>query len=155
REVGEAPCRVQHPGINERARRACFNAANACAALIEAGRIWIERKAREDLREKDPGTQIFVDQAGVLPDPSDTGVLRVDGLLDRPRVNVGASLEVFIRDRSQPFDQSDEPPLDHGVIVVSPRVAGDGRARWVGVLTRVWTVRVVDDAERNYGSGGR
>ncbi len=49
--------------------------------------------------------EIFVDEAGVLPDPSKAGILRVDAFLHRAGVYVRARVEVFIRHRSKTLDQ--------------------------------------------------
>src|SRR4029079_8423463 len=97
-EIREASGGVEHTCLKNRSRRTRLQASGARTALIKCRSIRRERQAANDLGEKDPGTKLFVDEAGVLSDPPETGVLRVNALLHRPCIDVRASLELFIRD---------------------------------------------------------
>ena len=55
--------------------------------------------------EKHPRSELGVDHAGVLADPAEPGVLRVDAFLHRAGVDVGARLEAVPRGGAQPLDQ--------------------------------------------------
>ena len=81
------------PGATMRLRRARLDAQRAGAALIQRRRVHLQRQAADDLSEKDPRAELGIDHAGVLADPADAGVLRVDALLHRSGVDVGARVE--------------------------------------------------------------
>ena len=92
-----------------------------------------------------------VDHAGVLADPAEPGVLRVDALLDRTGVDVGpAPRAPSPASARSHVEHALEPRLDHDVVVVAPRVARDRRLRAVGGLGRVRAVGVVDRAEDDH-----
>src|SRR4029079_2846914 len=88
REIGETARRIQHVGIDERAGRAGIDTELAAAALLQRRRVGLERQAADDLRQEEPGPDFGIDHAGVLPDPAEPSVLRVDTLLYGSRVDV-------------------------------------------------------------------
>ena len=97
-------------------------------------------------------TQVF------LPIQPMPGVLRVDALLHRAGIDVGARLERLGRLLAHPREQRVEPRADHVVVVVAPRVARDLRTRRIGALGRVRTVGVVNgrrDDHRLRATGAR
>ena len=65
-------------------------------------KIDVEREAADDLGQEDPRPEIFVNEARILPNPSETGMLRVDALLDWTGIDVGACLEGRRRQTRQP-----------------------------------------------------
>ena len=140
------------PGADERLRRARLEAQRAGAALVERRRVDLERQAADDLAEKQPRAELGVDDAGVLADPADARVLRVDALLHRAGVDVGARLERLRCRGAHPREQRVEPRADHVVIVVAPGVARDLRATRIGALGRVRPVDVVDRPRDDDGS---
>ena len=85
--------RIEHARLDERAGRTRLETARAAAALLEPLRVGLERQRADDLAEKQPRAELGVDQAGVLADPAEPGVLRVDALLHRAGVDVGARVE--------------------------------------------------------------
>ena len=93
RQVGDAARRVEHARLRRARGRTRLEAQRAGAALIERRRVRLERQAADDLGQEDPRPERRVDHAGVLADPADAGVLRVDALLHRTGVDVGARLE--------------------------------------------------------------
>src|SRR5256885_10621752 len=116
-----------------------LEAQRTSAALIERRRVHFERQTADDLGEKDPRPELRMDDAGVLADPSEPGVLRVDALLDGPGVDVGARVERLRPAVAHPRDQPREALADDVVIVVAPRVARDLRTRRIRALGRVRT----------------
>src|SRR5262249_33596074 len=125
RQVRHAPGRIEHPGRDERAGRTRLEAQCAGAALVERWRIHLERQTADDLGEKDPGPERRVDDAGVLANPADAGVLRIHTLLHRTGVDVGARVERLSRLFAHPSEQALEALADHVVIIVAPCVARD------------------------------
>ena len=110
RQVRNAARRIEHAGRDQRLRRARLEAQRAGAALIERRRVDLERQAADDLARGTSTIRARVDDAGVLADPADAGVLRVDALLHRPGVDVGARLERLAATRSRiQRDQRVEP----------------------------------------------
>ena len=57
-----------------------------------AGRSGEELERGEDHAEKQPRAELLIDDAGVLADPADAGVLGVDALDDRAGIDVAAGL---------------------------------------------------------------
>src|SRR5262245_22497109 len=90
RQIRETACRIELAGLDERSGRACLEASRARTALVDAGRVGIERKCADDFREEQPRADLRVDQAGVLPYPPEAGVLRIDPLLDRAGIDIRA-----------------------------------------------------------------
>src|SRR4051794_30243696 len=80
-QVGNAPVRIEHPRLDEGSGRTRLQASRAAAALFEPLRVGLEGQRADDLREKQPRSDLRVDQAAVLADPAEPGVLRVDALL--------------------------------------------------------------------------
>src|SRR5262249_58448890 len=103
-------------------RRTRLDAERARAALIERRRIDLERQAADDGGQEDERAELRVDDAGVLPDPADARMLRVDALLDRSGVDVRARLERLGPRRPHPPDERLEPRADDVVVVVAPSV---------------------------------
>src|SRR3954468_18942433 len=144
RQVRNALGRVEDAGRDERVGRAGVEAERARAALIERRRIDRERQAADDLGQENPRAELWMNDAGVLADPAEAGVLRVDPFLHRPGVDIGTGVERLGGLLAHPCDQPLEPFTDQVVVVVAPGVTRDLRARWVGALDRVRTVGVVD-----------
>ena len=155
RQIGNAARRVEHARRHERMGRTRLETQRAGAALIEGRRVKRERQAADDHAEKHPRPEIGVDHAGVLPDPADAGMLRVDALLDRPGVDVHPRLERHRRRVAHPREQRLESGADHLVVVVTPRVPRDVRASGVRALGRVGRRRVVDRGRDDDGLCGR
>src|SRR6185436_2506258 len=105
REIREASRGIEDTGIEESTRRARVQASCARTALIECRRIRAERQTADNLGQKNPGAEIFVDETCVLPDPSKPGILGVDAFLHRPGVDVGAGFERVTRDLAKTRDQ--------------------------------------------------
>ena len=94
---------------------------------------------------KDPRSELGIDQAGVLADPAEARVLRVDALLHRPGVDVARAPRTLDRAaRAQPLDKRIHAPLDDVVVVVAPGVAGDQRRRGRRNFGRIRAIDVVD-----------
>ena len=98
REIGQASCRIEHARFDQRSGRTRGETQRARSALIEDGLVRLQIEVADDFREEDPRTQLGVDQAGVLADPAQTGVLRVDPLLHRPGIDISARFEPFAED---------------------------------------------------------
>jgi hypothetical protein len=154
REVRNATRGVEHSWGDDRPGGTRFDAQGARAALIEGGGIDVERQAANNFREKDPRAALGVDHAGVLADPTDARVLRVDTLLDRARIHIRASVEGFRRCVAHPVQQGIETRADDVVVIVAPGVPRDVRAIRIGTLRRIRTLRVVDGAGDDDGAGG-
>src|SRR5688572_26065018 len=88
REVRQAAPGVEDIRPDERPCRARFDAQGALAALIERRPVRRKGKVADDLGEEQPGAMLLVDQAGVLADPSQAGILREDALLHRTGIDV-------------------------------------------------------------------
>src|SRR5205823_13020879 len=116
----------------------------AGAASIERLRIRFERETADDLAEKDPGPVIRVDHAGVLANPTDAGMLRVNALLDRTSVDVPASFERLAGRLAHPREQPIETVRNDVVVIVAPRVPRDLRAPWICALGRIRTIDVIN-----------
>ena len=123
REIGETPGRIEHVRLGDGAGGTRIEAERARAASVERRRIRVERQVADDDGEKQPRSAFLVDQAGVLPDPPDPGVLRVNPLLHRPGIHVRATLEAVAGGLPHPGEQAIEPRLDNDVVVVAPRIA--------------------------------
>src|SRR5207248_10183964 len=93
REVRHAARRIEYAGSDQRLRRARLEAQRARAASIERRRVGVERQAAQDFTEEQPRSEIGIDDAGILADPADAGVLRVHALLHGARVDVRPRLE--------------------------------------------------------------
>ena len=91
--------------------------------------------------------ELGVDDTRVAADPAETGVLRVDALLHRPGIDVGARLELRAGLLAHPCDERVHALLDHVVVIVAPGVAGDHRGAGIGDLGRVRAVGVVDGGQ--------
>src|SRR6185312_2681805 len=154
RQVRDAAVRIDDAGRDDRLRLARLDAERARAALIERRPIAFQIEAADDLGEKDPRALLRVDHARVLADPADAGVLRVDALLHRPRVDVRARIERLRRSRSHPVQQLMHPRADDVVVVAAPRVAGDVRPLFIGDLGRVRAIGVVDRRGDDDRAGG-
>ena len=101
----------------------------------------------------DPRAELRTDDAGVLADPADAGVLRVDALLDRAGVHVGARLERLGGRLAHPRDAARPAARGSRRDSRRPTRTGDVRARRVAALGRVRPVGVVvgggdDDGSR-------
>src|SRR5262249_60018854 len=81
RQVRQAARRVEDVRLDDRAGRTGVETEPARAALIQRRRVGLERQAADDLREKQPRSEVRIDDARVAPDPAEAGVLRVDALL--------------------------------------------------------------------------
>ena len=144
-QVGDATGRVEHAGIDERSCRTRIQAAGARAALLEPFGVGLEVERADDLAEEQPRPELRVDQAGVLANPPEPRVLRVDPFLHRPGVDVGPRLEGLVRFGSHPGEQPVEPFLQDIVVVVAPGVPGQSRDA-ARRLIRVGTIGVVERA---------
>src|SRR5206468_6973587 len=100
-EVRKTARRIEDAWSHERTGRARVQASRARPALIERRGVRLEREAAENLGKKDPRTQVFIDQAGVLADPSKPRILRVHPFLYRARVDVGPRFEILAGDSSK------------------------------------------------------
>ena len=109
RQVRDAARRVEHAGRDQRLRRTRVEAQRAGAALIERRRVGLERQAADDLAEEDPRPELRVDHAGVLADPAEARVLRVDALLHGAGVDVGPRLERLGATVAHPGEQRVQP----------------------------------------------
>src|SRR5215510_5473999 len=98
-EIRNALRGIEHAWRADRVRRAGFNAERARTALIERRGVRFQIQAADDLAEEDPRTELGIDDAGVLADPADAGVARVDALLDRTGVDIRTCIERLGRDR--------------------------------------------------------
>ncbi len=150
RQIRETPGRVHHVRFDQRAGRAGVETARARPALVERRLIRRQRQAGDQHRQEHPRSELVVDDARVLADPANPGVLRIDALLDGSGVDVGASLEVAAGARAQPREQRLQPLFDDDVIVVAPGVAGNRRPARLARLVRVRPLDVVDGAEDNH-----
>ena len=98
------------------------------------GSSGVEGQARDEAPEEEPRAQLGVDDAAVLADPADAGVLRVDALLNGPGVHVRPRVKRRAVFEAHPLGQCVEPLADDDVVVVAPGVAGDdGTSRIAGV----------------------
>ena len=98
-------------------------------ALIERRLVGLELQIGDDHGQEQPGPELGVDQARVLADPAEPGVLRVDALLHRTGVDVARAPRSRPPPRARSrLDQRVQPALDDDVIVVAPGVARDRRA---------------------------
>src|SRR5205823_11528146 len=97
REIRDAAIRVEDARRDDRTGRTRLEAQRARAAAIERREVDLERQTANDHAEENPRSDLGIDDAGVLPDPPDAGVLRIDALLHRSCVDVGASLGRFCR----------------------------------------------------------
>ena len=88
--VGDAAGRVEAEGLDDGVGRAGLDAQRAGAALLDRGRVGLERERRDDGREKVKGAVDGIDRAGVLADPADARSLGPGALENGPRVDVPA-----------------------------------------------------------------
>src|SRR5262249_17196894 len=93
RQIRDAARRIEDAGRDDGARRTRVQTTGARSALVERWRIDRQRQAAEDRAEKYPRSERRVDDARILADPADAGMLGVDALLDRPGVDVRARVE--------------------------------------------------------------
>src|SRR5262245_28611241 len=75
RQGRDAAGRIEHTSIDQRAGRTGIQTSAARSALLERLCVGLEVKGGDDFGEKEPRTVLGVDEAGVLPDPSEPGVL--------------------------------------------------------------------------------
>ena len=141
--------------LDERPGRAGLQAQRARAALVERRRVHRERQGADDLRQEQPRAELGVDEAAVLADPAEAGILRVDALLDRPRVDVRARLERLGAGGPQPVQELPRAPPDDRVVVLAPGVARDTGLARVRLLGRVRPVDVVVGGERDHRARAR
>src|SRR5262245_23246649 len=125
RQIRDAAGRIEHASIDERAGGARIEASTARSALLKRLCIRLEIEGRDDLRKKEPGAMLRVDETGVLSDPPETRVLSVDAFLNRARVHVCAGVEGSRRCRSHPCEERVETRLQNVVIVVAERIASN------------------------------
>src|SRR5205823_3444422 len=144
REIRDAARRIENARRDNRVRRTCIEAQRAGAAPIERRRIRLERKTADDLAEKDPRSVVRIDHAGVLANPTNAGVLRVDALLHRTGVDVSAGFERLAGRLAHPREQPVETICNDVVVIVAPGVALDLRAPWIGALGRIRTIDVIN-----------
>jgi hypothetical protein len=83
--------------------------------VVAEGRAGLEREVREGDAEEEPGAELRVDQAGVLPDEAEPRPGGVGALLDRPRVDVGERLDRVPRERGECVGERAEPRAEHSV----------------------------------------
>ena len=123
--VGEAPLRLDVAWLDDRGGRAGRNACYAIAAAVGVGRIGGEVEVGDQRAEEQPGTQLWVDEAAVLPDPADPRALRPFLLQHRPRIHlaVDASGEL----RADPRGELAHGFEHHVVVVASLRIARDAQ----------------------------
>ena len=74
REVGDAAGRVQLVSVDKCARGARVDTQRARAALIKHRKVERQVEAGRHAREEQPGTEFGIDQAGILPNPTEPGV---------------------------------------------------------------------------------
>ena len=128
RQIRQAARGVDDVRLDDRAGRTCLEAARARAALIDAGLVGREIEVREDLRQQEPGTQPRVDEARVLADPAEPGLLGEHALLHGTVVHAGKRLETRRAGTvrvGHPLHQRAQPRAHHLVVVVAPGVARD------------------------------
>src|SRR4029077_16359201 len=119
REIRNTARRIEDAWRDERVSGTRLETQRACPALIQRRRIDLEWQTADDFREEDPRSEPRVDDARVLANPADAGILRVDPFLDRTSVNVGARVERLRRRGPHPAQQLVEPPANHVVIVIA------------------------------------
>src|SRR5437899_8988241 len=111
--------------LDKRAGWTGVETERAGAALVERGLVGLERQAAHDFGEQDPGAEVRVDDARVLADPAEAGILRVDALLHRPGVDIRSRVERLRVLLAHPREERVEPPADDVVVVVGLRVPRD------------------------------
>src|SRR5262245_52520299 len=111
-QIRKASIRIKDTRLDQRTRRTRLEAACATAALLEPLRIRLERQRADDLAKEQPRSDLAIDQARVLADPSDSGVLRVHALLNGSRVDVGSRIEWHVGRYVHPVEQGVESRLD-------------------------------------------
>src|SRR5688572_23974086 len=104
-QVRDAFGSVQHAGVDNRAGWTGVDADRAGAALIEAGRVRLEREIGCDAGEEKIRALLAVDEAGVLADPAKAGVLGVDALLNVMLVDEDLGIEGVGQLTPHPFEQ--------------------------------------------------
>jgi hypothetical protein len=105
RQIRHAAIRVEDTRLDERVRRTRVEAARAASALLEALRIRLERQRADDLAEEQPGPELRIDETGVLADPAQPGVLRIDALLNRTGIDIRARSNGLLRVLAHPLEQ--------------------------------------------------
>ena len=144
-EIRQTAPRVEHTRLDQRTGRTGVEAACTAAALLEPLGVRFERERRDDLAEKEPRPQLGIDQAGVLADPAEPGVLRIDPLLYRSGVHERAGLERLRRHLAHPVHEAVVAGPEHAVVVVAPCVPRHLRGAG-GELVRVRAIGVVERA---------
>src|SRR6202049_3772049 len=130
REVGDALGGVQHAGRREGSGRAGVQTASAAAASIRVEwRICHEIELDEEHADEKEGPNTRVDKIGVLPEPSEPGATREIALENGTGVDISLSANRSANLRLEPAMQLVEPDRNDMVVVVTPRVTGDGAAR--------------------------
>ena len=105
RQVRQTTVRVEHTGLDERVGWTRFEATRAAPALLESLRIRLERQRADDLAKEQPRAELGVDETGVLADPAQPGVLRVDALLDGTGIDIRPRVERLGRLLAHPVEQ--------------------------------------------------
>ena len=127
RQIGDAQPRVQLTCRSDRLRWTGNDAARASSATIGRGQVAGDIVVRDSERsenhaQKQPRSKLLIDDASVLADPSDAGVLRVDALDERTSVNVGAKLPVAsCREQSAQLVFDLLQAAQYGVVIVLAR----------------------------------
>src|SRR5512133_775823 len=152
-----------HKGI----RGTCFDASSAGAAPIGRRQIGLKFQGRQDHSEKQPGSHLPVDDAGIFPNPTYTRVLGVNTFDQRPGVDIahGSKLVRWSASRNiHAFDVtiSCRPAFNgkrsklrlnyaeltqYGVVIIlaAPRIARNPATIRIAARSRVRFSRVVVD----------
>src|ERR1700693_36271 len=158
REIRDALVGMELIRRDQRVSRAGIDATRATAAAIRRRQIRREIERGKNHAEEKPRAQLLIEDARVLADPSDAGILRHHALDDRAGVDVTASDEV-VASTCTSQNRFDLPQtLHHRIVIVlpAPRVARDPPARLIGRLRGIrLRCVVVEGAHHNAASPGR
>src|SRR5205807_2820193 len=94
RQIRDAASGVEFIGFSQRIRRTRINAAGAGAAAVCDGQVGQQLERCENHAQKNPRAKPFIQDAGVLSNPSNAGVFGVDALDMRPGIHVAAYNEL-------------------------------------------------------------
>src|SRR5439155_27248905 len=126
-QIRNATVRIELIRTYEGVCRTCIDAARTGAAPVWVWQIYVQFERREDHPEEEPGSKLLIKNAGVLANPADAGILRVDALNKRSGVDVTAGLEhlAHVRDFLPQAAFNFAQPAHHCfvIILLAPRVA--------------------------------
>jgi hypothetical protein len=154
RQVGDAARGIYLVGGRNGACRAGVKTSRAGAALVHTWKIRFKVEVGDDLAEKHPRPQRWVDQARIFPDPAKAGRLSVHTLLHRAIIHTCEGFQSRSGIVRQPSEQRTKAFLDDEVIVVSPGVPGDRGVIGSGSVHGIRRLGVVDHRHGNDGPCG-